>query len=332
MRAGRESGRRRVRGGRVSWVLAAGLALGEQVGAAQPSAEGSPLPIRLTVDAPAGCPDRAAFLAQVKAYAARAREALPGEAAREIHAAMRPGDDGFVGTLTMTEPDGTEGRREVHDVDCGSLSAGMAFVAAVVIDPNVARSATPPPVVPPPQEPPVRHEPPARLSAGVAFAAIEGLGPGTQVDPRGFVDLELPGPLHRFDVRASLGRAFTNSVVRPSGTARITLTDLRLEPCFDLVSPGALGLRVCGMVDGVVLAGQGTGTNDPTAATRRSIELGLGVRPTWVVGRRFVLGVFAGAAVPLRRYRFKFSLPDETAYELATWSGVVELSAGVYFW
>ena len=281
--------------------------------------------MRLTVDAPPECPDRAAFLAQVKAYAARVREALPGEAAREIHAAMRPDDDGFAGTLTTTEPDGTEGRREVHDVDCGSLSAGMAFVAAIVIDPNVARTAAPPPAVPPPREPP------ARLSAGVAFAAIEGLGPGTQLNPRGFVDLELPGPLHRLDARVSLGRAFTNSVMTTSGTAEITLTDLRLEPCFDLMSPGALGLRACGIVDGVVLAGEGTRTSDETTATRRSIELGLGVRPTWVVGGRLVLGVFAGAAVPMARYRFFFK-PNETAYRLAAWSGVVELSAGVYFW
>jgi hypothetical protein len=104
----RESFRRCVHGARlVSLVLAAGVALGERVGAAQPSAEGPPLPIRLTVDAPAGCPGRAAFLAQVKGYAARVREALPGEAAREIQVEMRSADDEFMGTLTMTEPDGT---------------------------------------------------------------------------------------------------------------------------------------------------------------------------------------------------------------------------------
>jgi hypothetical protein len=316
----------------VPLVLATGLAFGERVGAAQPSAGGSPLPIRLTVDAPAGCPDRAEFLAQVKGYAARVREALPGEAAREIHVEMRSADDEFIGRLTMTEPDGTEGRREVHDVDCGSLSAGMAFVAAVVVDPNVALKAAPAPVVHrSPPEPPLRHEPPARLSAGAAFAAIIGLGPGTQLDPRGFVDLELPGPLHRFDARVSLGRAFTNSVATPSGTAQITLTDLRLEPCFDMGLPGPLGLRACGIVDGALLVGQGTLTNGPQMAKRLSIELGLGLRPTWVVGRRFILGVLVGAAVPTARYRFLFS-PNETAYQLAAWSGVGEFSIGVYFW
>jgi hypothetical protein len=66
-------------------------------------------------------------------------------------------------------------------------------------------------------------------------------------------------------------------------------------------------------------------------AKRLSIELGLGLRPTWVVGRRFILGVLVGAAVPTARYRFLFS-PNETAYQLAAWSGVGEFSIGVYFW
>ena len=58
----------------------------------------------------------------------------------------------------------------------------------------------------------------------------------------------------------------------------------------------------------------------------------------WVIGDRVTLGLLVGAAVPMARYRFYFangssqSAPTLTAYELATWSGFAELSAGVYFW
>jgi len=92
--------------------------------------QGSGLPLRLTIDAPAGCPDRATFLAQVKGYAARVREASPGELAPTIHVEMRPGDADFRGILTVRDVDGEEGRREVRDVDCASVAAALAFVAA----------------------------------------------------------------------------------------------------------------------------------------------------------------------------------------------------------
>jgi hypothetical protein len=116
-----------------------------------------------------------------------------------------------------------------------------------------------------------------------------------------------------------------------AGTARIALTDVRFEPCFDAAPPGALRLRACGIVDAAILTGEGTRTMDARTASRQSIELGLGIRPTWILGDRLTLGLLVGAAVPMARYRFYFA-PDATAYELAPWSGFAEFSAGVYFW
>jgi hypothetical protein len=332
------------------------------VAAAQTPDDGAGLPLRLTIDVPAGCPDRATFLAQVRAYATRVREASPGEPAQAIHVEVRPSDGDFRGTLTVRGPNGDEGRREVRDVDCESVAAALAFVAAVVVDPNVARAANPGPAgglskggaspsagaaptvgaasVPARSSAssrPASHQPPPRLAIGAAIAGIEGLGPGTQVVPRVFVDLALPGPLQRVEARASLGRGFPSEAPTHIGTARITLTDLRLEPCFVVGSPGPFRLGACGVVDLAILAGQGTSTHDAQSATRQSVELGAGLRPTWIVGDRVTLGLLVGAAVPMQRYRFYFApnvtaSPEVTAYELAAWSGFAELSAGLYFW
>jgi len=325
--------------------------------------QGSGLPLRLTIDAPAGCPDRATFLAQVKGYAARVREASPGELAPTIHVEMRPGDADFRGILTVRDVDGEEGRREVRDVDCASVAAALAFVAAVVVDPDVARTANGAPAVrmakgdaAPSAGAPAASAPssksssgargsprtgrdlssrsasrPPRLAAGAAIAGIEGLGPGVQIVPRLFVDLALPGPLERFDGRVSFGRGFTSAAPTAFGTARITLTDLRFEPCFAAGPRGAFRVGACGVVDVAILTGEGTNTTDPQTLTRRSVELGAGLRPTWILGDRVTLGLLVGAAVPMARYRFLFT-PNATAYELAAWSGFAELSAGVYFW
>jgi hypothetical protein len=314
-----------------------------RVAAAQTADERSGLPLRLTVDAPAGCPDSAALLVQVKEYSTRVRDASPGEPAQTIHVEMRPSDGQFLGTLTLRNVDGEEGRREVRDVDCASVAAAMAFVVAVVVDPNVARMANPraaartaPPSpvlpLPPGSSPPASHGPPPRFAAGAAIAGIEGLGRGIQISPRVFVDLELPGPLERFDARASLGRAFTTSAPAPPfGTARITLTDVRFEPCFAAWSSRSFRLGACGVVDIASLNGQGIDTTASANATRRSVELGGGLRPTWIVADRVTIGLLAGATAATARFRFYFS-PDATAYELARWSGFVEFGVGVYFW
>jgi hypothetical protein len=67
-------------------LLAGGVA--GRVAAAQTSDERSGLPLRLTIDAPAACPDSGALLAQVKEYASRVREAGRAYARRGTVAAI----------------------------------------------------------------------------------------------------------------------------------------------------------------------------------------------------------------------------------------------------
>jgi hypothetical protein len=225
----------------------------------------------------------------------------------------------------------------------------MAFVAAVVVDPDSVRALPPPlsgealPERPtPPPSPPASSNQPAghareqgsRLSAGAGFELASGLGPDPEVIPRLFFDFEFAGSLRALSLRAGAGRGFTRSVQAGPGSASITLTDARLEPCVALWTRAPFALRGCGVVGVTWLSGQGDAASTLTSsgATRSTVEMGLAVRPTWILQDRIALGLLLGGAVPLSRYRFYFSAPDTTVYEVAAWSAFGELSAGVYFW
>jgi hypothetical protein len=316
------------------------------------------LPLRLSVEAPAGCSDSGAFLAQLRKHTPRVREAAGDERAKTIEVVLRSESGQFVGSLTVRDEGGGEGHREVRGADCPNVVAGLAFVAAVIVDPAAALRTEPSASAPSaddrgpvasPSEPPSdaqaesRSPPPSetasespsgaflRLSAGAGVETARGLGPDTAVMARLLAEIEFPRLLRGAHARLSGGRGLARSVTTGFGTAEIALTDIRFDPCFDVLSPASFQLGVCGIVDGVRLAGSGTNTWSPQNADRWSIELGVGLRPRWVVLRRLTLEVMIGGAAPLARYRFYFA-PDATAYRLAAVSGFAEFAAGVRFW
>jgi hypothetical protein len=340
----------------------ASLAVLTSPAAAHASHSDARLPLRLTMDAPAECPDRQAFLQQLQARSSRIREAQADEGAPSMRIELRRRDEQIYGTLIVGQLGGQldreERRREVRGTDCESVAAGLALVAVVILDPSAALSIdaasvaqpileapspTQSPRAPasvlsgsspsaPPPPPLGRISSPARLSAGAALELALGLGPDPDIVPRAFIDLELPSPIARASARLSMGRGYPHAVDTAIGTAQITLTDVRFEPCVEVWSPGALRLRTCGIVEGGLLGGEGTNTTSPKSENRDFLELGVGLRPTWVVHEQVIVGVFLAGAVPLARYRFYFASPDTTAYRLAAWSGFGELSVGVYFW
>jgi hypothetical protein len=323
---------------------------GSATAAAQGAPEAATFPLRVAVEAPSGCSDSAAFFARVRRHTSRVREASGDERAKTMQVVLRSEDGQFAGSLTVHDEGGGEGHREVRGADCASVAAGLAFVAAVIVDPAAALGASPdvPAPIGPAEEavapapaasrPLPRDAPtesrsgiPFRLSAGGGVATARGLGPDTAVMGRLFVDLELPGLLRGAYARLSAGRALARSVATSVGTADIEVTDVRLDPCLNVLPPASFELGACGIVDAVILAGSGTNTWQPQDAQRVSIELGLGVRPRWVVWRRFTLQAMIGGAAPVARYRFYFA-PDTTAYRLAAVSGFAEFAAGVRFW
>ena len=132
-------------------------------------------------------------------------------------------------------------------------------------------------------------------------------------------------------LRLSGGRGLSRSVRTDVGTAQIGFSDVRIDSCFDLLRPTSFRMGACGVVDGVILGGEGANTVESQSARRLSIEAGFALHPRWIVRDSITFGVAVGGLVPLARYRFYFA-PDETAYRLAAVSGFAELEAGVTFW
>ncbi len=334
---------------RVHACLLVLLAVAEKPATAQPQEASSGLPLHLTVDTPTWCVDPPSLLMRVQRYAPRVREAARGEAAKAIRVEIEPDGRGFRGTLTVRDVEGAEGHRELRGRDCESVAAGLAFVAAIIMDPDAARAVVPgvlahevatapaPPSVRPTSGPlpslNAPSEPIGRLSAGAAIEVAHGLGPDPETIARLFFDFELSRWLRGVSARIEVGRGFAPSAQTPLGSATIVLTDARFEPCFAVWAPDPFALRLCGVVEAMLLSGQGkaaTATSG-TSSALDTVELGLALRPTWTIAKRVSVGLLAGAALPLARYRFYFTVPDTTVYQLPRWSAFGELSLGVYF-
>ncbi|HEY2512415.1 MAG TPA: hypothetical protein VGI39_16220 [Polyangiaceae bacterium] len=280
----------------------------------------------------------------------RLREARIGEPARSFQIAITPSDAGRVlGTITVRDLDGQEAHRELRADSCDALAAGLALIAALIVDPAALAAPTEAtPAVAPPKSsppPPARDAPvspsgsaspanPAlRAAAGASLDIITGINPGAAVLPGVFLDLSLPALSPRLRVRASVGRAFSQTSTTVSGTASFTATAARFEPCINVAPDpaGALRLDACGVLEGLVVQAAGTNTTDGQHLDRSWTELGLALRPAWVVGGRVELGLLGGLTAALAQPRFYFG-PDTTAYHVATWSALAGATAGVSFW
>src|SRR5260370_11133887 len=111
--------------------------------AAQSPAPAPELPLRVTVDAVRGCANRAVFLARVRSYAPRVRDATADEPGRTMRVIVRAEGEEFLGTLRVRQVDGEEGSRQVRGADCASATQGLAFVAAVIKHPHPTRHRPP---------------------------------------------------------------------------------------------------------------------------------------------------------------------------------------------
>jgi len=348
-------------------VLSAGILCAE-VAPAHAFEQGSIVALRLTVDSPSGCADRSTFFTLLQARTAHVREATPEEHALTMHVQMRVSEGQVSSVLTVHEDGGVEGRRELRGTDCDSVVAGLALVAVLIIDPSaalapstapapsaalapssalaasapaadevgraqrspsVALSASPPASAD--SSRPRRQTPWLRLSLGTALESASGLGPDPEIIPRLLFDAEFPRLAMGTSVCTSIGRGFMRRVSTSVGTADITPTDARFEPCFDVWSPSTLRVPVCGILELAVLSARGTNTIDAQSGSRASVDLGLALRPTWTIKDRVALGLLLGGGVPLSRYRLYFS-PDTTAYRLPAWMAFAEVSVGVRFW
>ena len=105
---------------------------------------------RVFVDyaAPASCPSKDAFVADVRARTTRFELASAGESVRRFAVELREDASGTVGRLRLVEREGTSREREVVGASCAEVADVLSFVVALSIDPRVVDFA---PHVPSPE-------------------------------------------------------------------------------------------------------------------------------------------------------------------------------------
>ncbi len=118
-------------------------------------AEQSPLPFRVEYQPGDGCAPEEQFSEQLLARTRRVQRAQPGEAALRYRIVFSGSRDALIGHFTVIELDGSETGRDIPSAPCSEMVAGMALIAAVLVDPNAIAPApvTPAPVTPAPVTP-----------------------------------------------------------------------------------------------------------------------------------------------------------------------------------
>ena len=91
--------------------------------------------LRVAYSAPASCPGEAEFRSEF-ARSMQGSALAAGDFAYEVAIDTEP--DGHRGTLRVVAPTPSESRRVVRDADCRAVVRALAFIAAVLADPDVA--------------------------------------------------------------------------------------------------------------------------------------------------------------------------------------------------
>lgn len=312
--------------------------------------------IRIVYDAPAGCPDAAAFMSQIRARTPRFRAPTIDEQSRVLTVKIERGAATSEGHLRMRALDGQETARDVQGATCEEVTSALALIAAVAIDPEAnaeaqAPSNAPAPVIlvpsfplagppsppPPPAPPRIVRRPRAevsrwRLAAGAELALAFATAPSTLVGFRGFLDVRRVGPTS-WQPSARLSFVTTNGaeVATSLGTARISWTSGRADAClFRVPARSAFGVEPCAFFELGALRGSGSNTEDPANQTPVWAAPGALLRASGVLFERLILEAEGGAGAPLVRDRFFFG-PDATAFRVQSVTGSFAVGVGVRF-
>lgn len=293
----------------------------------------------LEYHAEAGCPDKTAFIAAVRARVPNALVA--SDAVSGFHIELR-GDR--ASELTVILPEGSS-RREIAAESCAEAAASMAVIVSMIIDtaatPEVApkpeaipepepapapapsaAAAAPPVLVVPPRNP----EPPSTSTSSLVLGVAGGLVLETAVAPNPPLGatLGIEGQWARTrwlspSVRLEGLGTLPSSARTDSGSARLRLLAARLTGCIQPFSTG-VNLRLQPCV--VLMAGEYRAAGESDALNPRQVRMpwlagGGALRGALWLWRGLSLEGYAGLTFLARRDRFVFS-PNTLAYRVPT--------------
>jgi hypothetical protein len=281
---------------------------------------------------PEGCPNEAEFARRLGERLTRARLAAPEEFARTLLVELTLDAEGAAGRLEFVSESGESFSRSVSGPTCDDVATGMALVAALAVDAELAvepppepePEPEPEPLPPPPPRrrapPPRRPSPPPPPEEPSGWFVSAGGGLVTWVSPTaalwgsigGGYELEEFGPHFRVE-----GYTTRGTLERDSREASFTGYGGRLEACPVAVGiPGVVGLEPCAATYvGVSLAEGMPSAALPTAHSDESFWLSASV----VVRASVLLGVVWFEAstelgVPITRKEYIFERPRESVF------------------
>jgi hypothetical protein len=134
--------------------------------------------VHLDYEPAAGCPDRAAFIAEVTARTTRARFVDETRDVRTFHATIRTEGDRIVGSIVSNSGQ-TGSERRVSGRTCGEVVSALALITALAIDPSASTQPSPP------AQPADQSTPQEQPAAAPAIApAMPRTGPMSTADDR----------------------------------------------------------------------------------------------------------------------------------------------------
>lgn len=320
-----------------SLVARLALAIGLVSGAARGQTGVAPGSLRYS--ASSGCPDEAAFRAQLASRLNAPVETKSGLSLFVEVAVAEPSH----GTLVVVDATGTSVRREVDGATCDEVVDAIALMAAVLLEgrsePGVQSAE--PPMPTPPRTPPrgvvardVDSRPtasPASVPLGWAVGAhavlLGGVAPSLAAGVRAMAELGIDRPgVFRPALRLSF--AWTARTSAPTAVSNTHLSFLsgRAEACPLRLEGAHAALVPCATFDlGRIAVDPGTGSR-----ARLWLAPGIVARATWSVTRFLDLEVEGGLAFPLLRYHFFFE-PEPQVYRVPAVGGTGGLGAAFRF-
>lgn len=308
---------------REDWLCAALVSLtlsGFARGAFADGGKSSAVSFRVVVDETGWCGGEA-FARQILRRAPSTRIAAKNEPALSIEVRLSTEPGVVRGHLTLQEANGFVTERDVTGASCSEVTAALALIAAVFLDPNATadelrhepRRAAPPP---PASEAPESWRFGAGPALGVHAAAAPEFTPG--------LALLLEAQLARHHVASplfslSLMRTLTARIAIQSSVATLRFTAARLQAC-PLAWPqdAPLVIRPCGLVEAGVIDARGTQTADPQHVLAPWLAPGGSLRIELNLSTTLVIALDSAFVVPLFRPEFYFDpdAPETVVFEV----------------
>jgi hypothetical protein len=349
-----------VRTARFRALLAAALLVAAPLRAQEES-------VHLDYDASEGCPDRAAFIAEITARTSRARFVDAAADVRSFRATIRNQADRAVGSLVSnTGQNGAE--RRVSGKTCSEVVSALALITALAIDPSASTRLAPTPersvastgkpaaatstvassnVAP--AAPERGSTPPTASSWGIAWAlggeALYGFTSGASLTMvGGSLQIEV-GPWARehtgslFRVGAVLRES---SAVRPPDFAQLGEATFHLLGGRVAWSPAhiriATSFELHPWLSAEVAQFKGSGENGPGGLLSRTYDaavtwlaVGQDFEARWRLAEPFWIALDFQAIEPILRPKFTFNYtpgPPTTISSVPTFAGAIGVGIG----